>query len=243
MAKQKIGVFDSGVGGLTVYRQIKKNSNLQVIYFGDTKRAPYGSKGNETLKKYGFQIVSFLESLGCTAFTVACNTLSSNVTFDREVISLIEHGSKEALRKTKGGNIGLFATEATVRSKAFHKHIKGLKAVACPEFVPLIEAGEINSDSIVSAVKNRLLQLGSIDTLILGCTHYPLIEEVIKTLTDAVIIDPAVPSISSINLKADDENCEEDNDDEFYVSGDPEEFENFFKKIFGYEIKAKRHIL
>ena len=239
MTTQRIGIFDSGVGGLTVYRQVKKKTNSKVIYFGDTARAPYGSKSNEKLRKYGFQIVWFLESLGCTQFVVACNTLSSNVVFDRTVISLIEHGSLDALKKTKTGEIGLFATEATVRSKAFETHIKNLKAVACPEFVPLIESGEINTNSIISAIKNRLLQLGSIDTLILGCTHYPLIEDAIKTLTNAIIIDPAASSIDKINFEPEEARGE----DEFYVSGDPEEFEHFFEKIFGYKIKAKRHIL
>ncbi|MCL1924616.1 MAG: glutamate racemase [Defluviitaleaceae bacterium] len=234
----KIGVFDSGVGGLTFYKEIKKVTNIPIIYFGDTKRAPYGSKSKEVLTSHANEIINFLERKDCEAFVAACNTLASNVVFDRQVTELISYAVQDALKETKTGKIGLFATEATVKSGIFKKLIPNLSLTACPDFVPLIESGELDTKNVYEAVEKYLEKLGDIDTLILGCTHYPLIKPVITKLTNATLINPAYMAARSFTKI----NSENKIDDEFYVSGDTKKFEQFFERIFGYEIEAKQKI-
>ncbi|MCL2611128.1 MAG: aspartate/glutamate racemase family protein [Defluviitaleaceae bacterium] len=233
---QKIGIFDSGVGGLTFYKELKKVANVGVVYFGDNARAPYGSKSKEVLQSYAEEIMAFLEKKGCDTYVCACNSLASNVVFDREVIELISYGAEDALEKTKTGKIGLLATEATVKSGAFEKYIENLQSVTCPKFVPLIENGETDIDDVAYEYVNKL---NDVDTIILGCTHYPLIKDTISKFTTADLIDPAVKTAEIFKNVKQVTPCLDGND-EFYVSGDTLKFEAFFEKVFGYEIKAKQ---
>jgi glutamate racemase len=205
-----IGVFDSGVGGLTVVKEIvAAMPNERVIYFGDTARVPYGSKTKETVTKFSAQIINFLLKFDVKAVVIACNTASSNSyeslskMFNVPIIEVITPGVIAGLAATKTGRVGVIGTEATIRSNAYAVKIKDERAsaevfqAACPLFVPLSEEGFIEPDNqITSLVAQKYLQPlinNKIDTLILGCTHYPLIEACIKNVVGdtIMIVNPA----------------------------------------------------
>ncbi len=203
-----IGVFDSGVGGLTVFREIMQQiPNEKMIYFGDTARVPYGSKSKETITRFSRQIVRFLRTHHVKTIVVACNTASAyalealQAEFDIPIIGVVEPGAKVAAGTTKNGNIGVIATEGTIGSRIYNTYINRLNpdatiyGKACPLFVPLVEEGWLN-DSVTHEVASRYLaQLTDkdIDTLILGCTHYPLLRSTIqKVVGDRVtLVNPA----------------------------------------------------
>ncbi len=203
-----IGVFDSGIGGLTVLQKIiellpKENT----IYLGDTARAPYGTKSVETVLRYSFENSEFLVEKGVKLLVVACNT-STAIALDRlrsslevPVIGVIEPGATKALDVTKNKKIGVIGTEATIQSGAYTKALraKDLKVEvysrACPLFVPLVEEGWTDNAVVEMTVKVYLgsLKQSGIDTLILGCTHYPLLKKAVrKFLGDTVsLVDSA----------------------------------------------------
>jgi len=203
-----IGVFDSGIGGLTVLQKIiellpKENT----IYLGDTARAPYGTKSVETVLRYSFENSEFLVAKGVKLLVVACNT-STAIALDRlrsslevPVIGVIEPGATKALDVTKNKKIGVIGTEATIQSGAYTKALraKDLKVEvysrACPLFVPLVEEGWTDNAVVEMTVKVYLgsLKQSGIDTLILGCTHYPLLKKAVrKFLGDTVcLVDSA----------------------------------------------------
>ena len=189
-----IGVFDSGIGGLTVVKEIRRSiSSQDVIYFGDTARVPYGPKSKELITKYAIQNTVFLSTRDVELIVVACNTVSSiclsrlKSMFSIPIVGVIEPGVRKALAHTKG-RIGIIGTAATVRSKAYQKAIRALdsavrtRAKACPLFVPLAEEGLIEEDATYLIAEHYLKPLieFKIDTLILGCTHYPLLKETIR---------------------------------------------------------------
>lgn len=190
-----IGVFDSGVGGLTVAREIMRNlPNEKIIYFGDTARVPYGNKSPETIIRYSKQIAKFLVSMNVKAVTIACNTASAlaldavREELDIPVIGVVKPGALAAVRQSKTGRIGVTGTTATVRSGLYDKYIRELAPEAevfskdCPLFVPLVEQGMIDDPITISVIHrylDSLISENDIDTLILGCTHYPLLLKVI----------------------------------------------------------------
>ena len=190
-----IGVFDSGVGGLTVAREIFRNlPDEKIIYFGDTARVPYGNKSPETVIRYARQIASFLVSEQVKAIVIACNTASAfalqavQADLDIPVIGVIEPGARAAVQAAHSGRIGITGTTGTVSSGLYEKFIKDLKpdadvfSKACPLFVSLVEEGMIDDPVTIMMIHRYLddmLQNDNIDTLILGCTHYPLIRKVI----------------------------------------------------------------
>lgn len=190
-----IGVFDSGLGGLTVLRElIRAFPNEQFYYLGDTARLPYGSKTPETISKYVLQNLDFLDRQKCKAFVVACNSASTQVNFSefngKPVYTVIDPGVELACRTTKNNNVGLIATEATVKSSVYQNKILALNsslkisAVACPLFVPLVEEGW-HDDPLTNLIVFRYLSSlkeKQIDTLILGCTHYPILEKSIQNV-------------------------------------------------------------
>ncbi len=196
MDKRPIGIFDSGLGGLSTVRAVKKlMPNEDVIYFGDTGRVPYGTRSNETIETYTAQDIKFLRSFGCKMIVVACGTVS---TVSAEIIGKLEEPStgitkpsaKTAALVTKNKKIGLLGTSATVNSGAFdfeiHKIDKDIKIVsnACPLLVSLVENNWIDIDDEVTnlAVKRYLepLLAEGVDTIILGCTHFPLLAPIIQ---------------------------------------------------------------
>ncbi|CAA7599506.1 Glutamate racemase [Acididesulfobacillus acetoxydans] len=223
-----IGVFDSGVGGLTVMKEIQAQiPEVRIVYFGDTARVPYGNRPKDELIRFGEEIVTFLIGQGAEGIVVACNTSSSTALpwlrerFDIPIIGMIEPGARLAVEATRRGQIGLIATEATVRSRAYSAAISQVlargvvpkdrrlveawqngehaialsKAQACPLFVPLVEAGLAGSAEARGIARTYLASLKEtgVDTLILGCTHYPFLAPVIgEILGDTVkLVDPA----------------------------------------------------
>lgn len=192
-----IGIFDSGVGGLTVYRELKRRlPEERFLYLGDTARVPYGTKSAETIVKYSLQNGQFLTTLGVKLLVVACNTASSYAmeamveTFDVPVVGVIPSGVRKALELSRNRKIGVIATESTVASESYQDMIRQLEpaseiwAKACPLFVPLVEDGWL--DHPVTAEVSRIyleeIKGRSIDTLILGCTHYPMLKKVISAV-------------------------------------------------------------
>ena len=192
--QEPIGVFDSGVGGLTVAREIMRQiPNERIVYFGDTARVPYGSKSKETVTKYSRQIIRFLQTENVKAIVIACNTASAfaldtmQKEFDLPIIGVVKPGAKMAAQTTKNGKVGLIGTEGTIRSGVYAEFIKSFKpdveviGKACPLFVPLVEEGMWH-DTITDQMAQRYLEglkQQDIDTLIMGCTHYPLLKKMI----------------------------------------------------------------
>ena len=192
-----IGVFDSGVGGLTVAREIMRQiPDERIVYFGDTARVPYGSKSPNTIIRYSRQIIRFLRTKNVKAIVVACNTASAfaletiKPELDIPIIGVVKPGAKVAARTTENGKIGVIGTEGTIRSeiytKTIHRENKDAQVMgrACPLFVPLVEEGWIK-DPVTVAVAERYLQPfkeSDIDTLILGCTHYPLLRSTVREI-------------------------------------------------------------
>ena len=190
-----IGVFDSGIGGLTVLQKIIETLPKEnTVYLGDTARAPYGTKSVETVLRYSFENTEFLVQKGVKAVVVACNT-STAIALTRlrdslsiPVIGVIEPGVRRAIKSTKNKKVGVIGTEATIQSGAYTRALKeadgGVEVYsrACPLFVPLVEEGWTDNDVVEMTVKAYLgsLKQSGIDALILGCTHYPLLKKAIR---------------------------------------------------------------
>jgi len=190
-----IGVFDSGVGGLTVVSQIRAILPGEgIVYFGDTARVPYGTKSGETITKFSVENVEFLMTHDVKLIVVACNTASSvSLEFLRRcfkvpIIGVIEPGAKCAVSSTRNGRIGVIGTQATISSRAYERAIKKINpgnsvfAQSCPLFVPLVEEGWAGNRVArdIAGIYLKPLKKKKIDTLILGCTHYPVLRGVIK---------------------------------------------------------------
>jgi len=190
-----IGIFDSGVGGLTVYKALHERlPNERFMYLGDTARVPYGTKSLATVERYAVENSKFLEAHGIKLLVVACNTASALAlpairhAIKVPVIGVIEPGSRAAVEVAQGGNIGVIATEATIQSGAYAKAITAMGATgqvierACPLFVPLAEEGWANSDVARTVARDYLCDFANtpLSVLVLGCTHYPILREVIS---------------------------------------------------------------
>ena len=199
-----IGVYDSGIGGLTVFKAIAaKFKNLDMIYLGDSARVPYGNKSPETIIKYSLECSKYLSSrFDISALIVACNTISSHA-LDRlhfelgiPVIGVIVPGAAHASDVTKNGNVGVLATHATVKSGSYINAIKNINGninvfqQACPLFVPLVEEAFVDGVMVETVVRESLKDISKtdIDTLILGCTHYPVLKPVIQKIMPQVKI-------------------------------------------------------
>jgi glutamate racemase len=190
-----IGIFDSGVGGLTVYRALHDRlPNERFVYLGDTARVPYGTKSLATVERYALENARFLEARGVKLLVVACNTASAlALPAVREgisvpVVGVIEPGARAVVRRSKGKRVGVIATEATVQSGAYRREIErlapSLEVVerACPLFVPLAEEGWAETDVARAVAEEYLKEFkgGAVDALVLGCTHYPILRGVIQ---------------------------------------------------------------
>jgi glutamate racemase len=225
-----IGIYDSGIGGLTVLSEVRRKlPHESVIYYGDTTHLPYGNKTKDTLISYNKHIFKELTDNNCKMIISACNA-SSALALDAmrddypqlPIIGLIQPGARAALAASRHKNIGIIATEATVKSDAYHHAIKELdqeasvRQVACPEFVPLVEQGKIDSLEALTIVNKYLSQLLDVDTLVYGCTHYPYLETVIKLVVpqdQMAFIDPAQATVevaskqlASLNISASEDN-------------------------------------
>ena len=190
-----IGIFDSGLGGLTVVKEVfKQLPEHQVVYFGDTARYPYGAKSKETIKKYAQENTEFLISKGAKVIVIACNTASAAATdylkekSNLPIFEVITTAVKEAKNLTKNRRIGVIGTRATINSGIYEKSLNGknkkfhIIAKACPLFVHLVEENWVKKPETKTIAKKYLqsLKVSNIDTLILGCTHYPLLKDVIQ---------------------------------------------------------------
>ncbi len=208
MDNRPIGIFDSGVGGLTVVKEVMKAlPDERIIYLGDTARVPYGTKSDQAVKRFSVENAKFLKQFKVKLIIVACNTASSialatlRKRFKVPIVGVIKPGARKAIRVTRSGRIGVIGTPTTVKSKAYEKEIKrisGHKKIisrSCPLFVPLAEEGWLNGKITLDIVKKYLVPLSEkkIDTLVLGCTHYPLLRKVIKKVVgrDVRIVDSA----------------------------------------------------
>jgi glutamate racemase len=258
-----IGIFDSGVGGLTVYRALHERlPNERFVYLGDTARVPYGTKSLATVERYAVENAKFLEAHGIKLLVVACNTASALAlpairrAVNLEVVGVIGPGSRAASRVVHGGKIGVIATEATVRSHAYARAIGLVDSVAevferaCPLFVPLAEEGWADTDVARTVARDYLSDLAakSIGALVLGCTHYPILRSVISETvgTNVVLIDSGEAAAGEVKLSlersglgqvesedADKERQLCDDLDHFYVTDAAERFANVAERFLG----------
>ncbi len=261
-----IGVFDSGVGGLTVAREIMRQiPNEKIIYFGDTARVPYGSKSKETVTRFSRQILRFLQTFRVKTIVVACNTASAYALDELEretdipIIGVVKPGAKTASEVTQNGRIGVIATEATIGSQIYTTYIKNLNrnvtiyGKACPLFVPLIEEGlwqDPVTDEIARRYLTELIDI-DIDTLILGCTHYPLIRSTLGRIMGerVTLVNPAYETaieLKEMLAQRDLLNGESPrlgtNQYQFYVSDGAEKFKHFANSIIKYGILSAKTV-
>lgn len=260
-----IGVFDSGVGGLTVAREIMRNLPKEdIVYFGDTARVPYGSKSKDNIIRYSRQIINFLQTKGVKAIVIACNTASALALdtvkdeFDIPIIGVVEPGAKAALQVTENKKIGVIGTEATVKSSMYEKIIQGIDsgvsviAKACPLFVPLVEEGFKKHQVTDEIIDYYLadLRASDIDALILGCTHYPLLRSKIREYVgeNITLVNPAYETamdLKRILQEMDMENPDIEGDHgsySFYVSDAADKFKQFANSILPYDIETTKQI-
>ena len=261
-----IGVFDSGVGGLTVAREIMRNlPSEKIVYFGDTARVPYGSKSKETIIRYSRQIIRFLQQQKVKAIVVACNTASAFALdavrdeFDIPIIGVIEPGAKVAAAQTRNKRVGIIGTVGTVGSGIHAEYLKHLDpeitvfGKACPLFVPLVEEGWLK-DPVTVEVANRYLEPlleSGIDTLIMGCTHYPLLRSTVREIMGEGVnlVNPAYETavelrrlLSEQGIANDGKTKDGEEKYQFYVSDAAEKFMQFANSILPYDIEQTQLI-
>ncbi|MGT2750802.1 glutamate racemase [Streptococcus orisasini] len=206
MDNRPIGFLDSGVGGLTVVRELMRQlPHEEVVYIGDSARAPYGPRPAEQIKRYTWELVNFLLTKNVKMIVFACNTATAvaweevKERLDIPVLGVILPGSSAAIKSTVSGKIGVIGTPMTIKSNIYEKKILDLSpqmtvlSLACPKFVPIVESNEIHSSVAKKIVYENLAPLaGKIDTLVLGCTHYPLLKAIIQN-----VMGPSVKLIDS----------------------------------------------
>ncbi|HEY7877448.1 MAG TPA: glutamate racemase [Gemmatimonadaceae bacterium] len=206
--RDPIGVFDSGIGGLTVVRElVHQLPHERIIYFGDTARVPYGPKSPDTVQRYSREIAAWLISQQVKAIVVACNTATAHALeilqreFPLPVIGVVQPGARAAVDATRTSHIGVIGTAGTVASGAYERAIHAIQrdahvvAQACPLFVPLVEEGWLDSEATRIIAREYLRPFASnhVDTLVLGCTHYPLLKPLLSEIVgrDVRLIDSA----------------------------------------------------
>jgi len=240
-----IGVFDSGIGGLTVLKELMNTlPNESFVYFGDTARVPYGPRSKDTIIKYSCQCARFLLSKDVKAMVIACNTASATALntlkekFDIPIVGVIEPGASAAVLSNKNGRVGIIGTLATVNSGAYARAIKNIdnsKEIVsnpCPLFVPIVEEGWANTEVARLVAEEYLKPIiqGNVDTIVMGCTHYPLLKGVVgKIMGEGVaLIDPACETSKKFkDILADRDIKSSENAASicrYYVSDDPEKF-------------------
>jgi len=257
LTSKPIGIFDSGVGGLTVFAEIRKAfPNEDIVYFGDTARVPYGSKSNDTILRYSRQNANFLLQRTVKAMVVACNTATAvalahlqNENFDIPVCGVISPGAKKAVETTKNDRIGVIGTDATINSHAYLNELMALNGElmvvekACPLFVSLAEEGWQDTPvahEIAKTYLDELIKLG-IDTLILGCTHYPILKKTIQKVCGEhiTLVDSALAVVDDIKYHLQSTCIENDHQhvgtDLFFVSDNEMKFKKIAKNILNLE--------
>ena len=254
-----IGIFDSGIGGLTVAHAIMRRlPNESLIYFGDTARVPYGPKSPETVRRYSREIAAFLLEQRVKAIVVACNTATAHALPMLEaelpvpVLGVVGPGARAAVRATRSGHIGVIGTVGTIRSGAYVRAIHAeagtamVTAVACPMFVPLVEEGWTDHEATWLVAREYLAPLmrDEVDTLVLGCTHYPLLKPIIGEIVGRHVrlIDSAEETAADTRRMLADAGLEATaggGSYRFVASDDPEQFLLLGQRFFG---EALQHV-
>ena len=254
-----VGVFDSGVGGLTVVREIiRQLPDENIVYFGDTARVPYGSKSQKTVIRFSEQIIRFLKTKQVKAIVIACNTASAlaldivREEFDVPILGVVAPGARAAVKATRNRKIGVVGTDATVRSGVYTKVIQGIDPQirviekACPLFVPLVEEGfkehEVTREIIEYYLES--LRATDIDAMILGCTHYPLLRSRIREYMgkEIQIVNPAYETAIDLKTLLEDQDMANKGSDpagsryEFYVSDTADKFRQFANTVMPFDV-------
>jgi glutamate racemase len=254
-----IGIFDSGVGGLTVVSEMMRQLPTEgLIYFGDTARVPYGPKAPTTVRRYSREIASFLDHEGVKAIVIACNTATAHAltTLRAElripVIGVIEPGARAAVAATHTGDIGVIGTAGTIRSGAYERAIRELApdaritAQPCPLFVPLVEEGWLDTEATRLIVREYLQPLADarVDTVVLGCTHYPLLKPVFRDVLGQSVrlIDSAAETAAETRRVLADRGMEAPPTREplrrFVASDDSSQFLRLGQRFLGHAVDA-----
>ena len=247
-----IGIFDSGIGGLTVVQSLRRHLPQETLcYFGDTARVPYGTKSSETVQRYSVEITRFLRSHDAKILVIACNTVSSVAMdvirnhFNGPVLGVVEPGVRAAIEATKTGRVGVIGTRSTIRSGAYQQRLLEtdpslhIAACACPLLVPFVEEGWEGDPTMFDVARKYLEPLieENLDVLILGCTHYPLISNVIqRVMGDSVTLVSSAEEVAKetknllvdLNLLAPEKKWK----DLFYASDDIASFKHLYERIF-----------
>ena len=255
MDNRAIGVFDSGLGGLTAVSALRRLlPNEDIVYLADTKNVPYGDKSREELIALAESDVNFLVSKDVKLILIACGTVSSTLSEEQmssyglRVVGVIDPAAKAAVKKSKNGKIGVIATAASIKSGAYKKKMleidRNLEVfdVACPKLVLLIESGKTEGDEVKEALCEYLMPLSEkgIDTLVLGCTHYPLLKkEIGAILPDAALIDVGEKAAAEVKkyLTEQDMLSQSGGEVDLYCSGDCEDFKEKASRFLGYSIE------
>jgi glutamate racemase len=261
MKNLPLGMFDSGLGGLTVMQQIVQLlPHEDVVYFGDTARLPYGAKSPETIIRYSIENTQFLIHKNIKMMVVACNTASAHALenlqqkFSIPMLGVVSPGAESAVQSTRNGRIGVLGTKGTIHSQSYQKAIHQLDShvevfpVACPLFVPLVEEGCIDHPAAHLIVREYLhpLKEKGIDTLLLGCTHYPLLEELIRVeMGQGVkVVDSAISCAQKVSELLVENLLQKSSGRQaayqYYVSDDPERFAMLGSAFLGKTIKDVR---
>lgn len=251
--EQAIGIFDSGIGGLTVMSQIAKQLPYEkILYLGDTARLPYGEKSPETVIRYTIENAIFLMEKNIKVLVIACNTATAfaihklHSIFNIPVVGVIEPGAEQAVRVTKNHHIAVIGTKGTIQSSAYEKKIRELNpnatiiSKACPLFVPLVEEGLHKHEATSLIVHEYLsfLKREPIDTLLLGCTHYPILKDIIQSYLGShiAIVDSASTCAEKVRKVLEENRLESSSKTpsahRFFVTDNPEKFQITGKKFF-----------
>lgn len=254
-----IGVFDSGIGGLTVVHEIMRQlPDESLVYFGDTARVPYGPKSPDTVRRYSAEIAVFLQQEGVKAIVVACNTATAHALpvlreeLSLPVVGVVEPGARAAVRASAGGHIGVIGTAGTIRSGAYERAILAIDpdaritARACPLFVPLVEEGWIDHPVTRSVAQEYLRPLidEEVNALVLGCTHYPLLKSLLcRVLGPGVaLIDSAAETAAEVGRVLRQEHLESTEASgrghRFVASDDPLQFLQLGQRFLGDAIEG-----
>ena len=264
MDSRAVGVFDSGLGGLTAVRRLRAIlPSENIIYFGDTSRVPYGGRSRETLLKFARQDVHFVRSFDIKAILVACGTVSTNAlpVLQREndlpIVGVVEPACRRAAALTKTGRVGLIATAASVRTGAYADAIRAIDgsveviSKACPLFVPLVENGRFRpGDTVVETVAREYLaplKRAGIDVLILGCTHYPLLSDVIGAVMgpEVTLVDVGAESAREVRTLLQQHDAlapERQGETQFFVSDRPEDFGTLAQQFLTHPVSAVEQV-
>jgi len=257
-----IGIFDSGLGGLTVVKEaLKYLPQESIVYFGDTARVPYGTKSQETITRFSFENVRFLQVHDIKMVIVACHTASSlaleemKSAFELPILGVVDPGAQKAVSQTENERIGVIGTKSTIQSKSYEKAIKRISpnaqvfSAACPLFVSLIEEGWTKGKVVDQIVEHYLepLKQHRIDTLILGCTHYPILKDRIQSfLPDCTLVNPAEEtikqakdSLEQLEIKA---SRIHQNQVQYFVSDEPSQFQTLGEQFLGQRIQSVQRV-